>query len=342
MDRPNRPAGGGSSQDEPQASPSSSIPVQTTRASLLPRLPPSSALSQADKQSLLPSIPTQGPRAVTRAGIPSTAALGAAKVPSLPSRLQPTSAAKAPSLPSRLQPTSATGPLHRPAIPARPAGLDGTADAPPAPPPEPQIEARSTKRDAAAAGLDDGDGTAGEPPAPPPEPQIEARSTKAAAGLDAGGHNAAPCLRCFSRSYRDRSHKCIAVATRTAKGACQWCHQSRIGCNPLPDAVAPGVREFWAEKETMVDSEFKAAHRTLRNAIMLAPPTTRREAEKQMREALYLEAGRAARAAARVRGLRHLVRAMVKGEVPVPPGSEWAVDPALWNAVPLAESDDDL
>lgn len=92
----------------------------------------------------------------------------------------------------------------------------------------------------------------------------------------------------------------------------------------------------------MVDTAFGRAHKAIRQAIDIAPPTTRQGAERHMREDLYLEAARIVRASVRVQGLRHLVEAMVQGQVPVPPGSEWALDPAWWNLDDIADSDSDL
>lgn len=79
----------------------------------------------------------------------------------------------------------------------------------------------------------------------------------------------------------------------------------------------------------MSDTEFKDTHKSLRQSIILAPPTTRKGVEKQMREDLYFEAAKTVNALGRVQGLRHLVTAMVRGEIPIPPGSRLAKDTAL-------------
>lgn len=91
----------------------------------------------------------------------------------------------------------------------------------------------------------------------------------------------------------------------------------------------------------MPDTAFRRRHKAIREALLIASPTTRQGAERQMQTDLYIEAARTARASGRVEGLRHLVGAMIRGEVRVPPGSEWAIDPALWNLDDLGDSDRD-
>lgn len=77
----------------------------------------------------------------------------------------------------------------------------------------------------------------------------------------------------------------------------------------------------------MADTEFKESHKSFRQAIAPVPPMT----QEQMRENLELEAVKIVKALEELQGMRDLVAAMARGEVPMPPGSEWAMDPALWN-----------
>lgn len=101
------------------------------------------------------------------------------------------------------------------------------------------------------------------------------------------------------------------------------------------------VTEFWANKESMLNNAFKKKHKALRQSISLALPTTHQGVEKQMREDLYLEGVRITQALEELQGMRDLVDSMARGEVPVPPGSAWALVPAIWGKPTRRDRDEE-
>lgn len=103
------------------------------------------------------------------------------------------------------------------------------------------------------------------------------------------------------------------------------------GCDGVPDNLVDDMKFFWSKKDKLQLIAFQNAHRGLRQRLTIAPPMTRKEAEKQMREALYRQVERTKAAALRIEGLRDLIKRMLAGEVAVPEKSRWILDPALWN-----------